>query len=54
MSRTIVHKVVNERLGKAFKTEFQILGDSPQMKDVFKAMKKVLLRGQCQGVKKLH
>ncbi len=44
MGNAYLHRHVaqeNERLGKALKTEYKILGDSPQMKDVFKAMKKV-------------
>jgi len=44
MGNAYLHRYVaqeNERLGKALKTEFQILGDSPQMKSVFKVMKKV-------------
>lgn len=44
MGNAYLHRSVtkeNERLGKAFKEEYQILGDSPQMKDIFKAMKKV-------------
>ncbi len=44
MGNAYLHRHVaeeNERLGKALKTEYQILGDSPQMKSVFKTMKKV-------------
>lgn len=44
MGNAYLHRYVaqeNERLGKVLKTEYQILGDSSQMKDVFKVMKKV-------------
>ncbi len=44
MGNAYLHRYVaqeNERLGKALKTEYQILGESPQMKVVFNAMKKV-------------
>ena len=44
MGNAYLHRHVaqeNERLGKALKAEYHILGDSPQMKKVFEAMNKV-------------